>query len=275
MRLRGIFANDVLYCVHNFFVLISDDLEKNASSTSIIHCKPMMPLVLIVSYYPHSTNLDDVRDEWEQVKLSYEILTDAQMRKSYDRNSSVAEVLSDPGAAVGRAVIGGAMSGLGLVLGGAWKLGEMAAKTMYETAVLVTDEGKGEEELTRLKRCSDLGAVNDDLSILYDGNGGRVKVDTDEASVGDYDNESMTPFRSIHDSSTISATASYLSQIDPPKSSFAVEMASDSDIPTKEEIEDGKGNNAMNIITVKTVNAKASDTANKMRTPRKGRGFGK
>lgn len=83
-----------------------------------------------------SANLDDVRNEWERVKLSYEILSDPKMRKNYDRNSSVAEVLKDPGAAVGRAVVGGAMNGLGLVLGGAWKLGEMATKRVYETAVV-------------------------------------------------------------------------------------------------------------------------------------------
>jgi hypothetical protein len=82
-----------------------------------------------------SANLADVRDEWERVKLSYEILSDPKTRKNYDRNSSVAEVLKDPGGAVGRAVVGGAMSGIGLVLGGAWKLGEMATKKVYETAV--------------------------------------------------------------------------------------------------------------------------------------------
>lgn len=88
-----------------------------------------------------SANLADVRDEWERVKLSYEILSDPKTRKNYDRNSSVAEVLKDPGGAVGRAVVGGAMSGIGLVLGGAWKLGEMATKKVYETAVAEKEKG--------------------------------------------------------------------------------------------------------------------------------------
>ena len=70
-----------------------------------------------------------MREEWERVKFSYEILSDPKTRKSYDRNSSVAEVLDDPAAAMGRAFVGGAMSGVGMVLGGAWKLGEMAVKT--------------------------------------------------------------------------------------------------------------------------------------------------
>jgi hypothetical protein len=36
---------------------------------------------------------------------------------------------------MGRAVVGGTMSGLGMVLGGAFKLGEMATKKVYETAM--------------------------------------------------------------------------------------------------------------------------------------------
>lgn len=79
------------------------------------------------------TTVDDVRDEWEKVKLSYEILSDPKTRMHYDRNSVAAEVLKNPGGAVGRAVVGGAMSGIGLVLSGAWKLGEMATKIVYES----------------------------------------------------------------------------------------------------------------------------------------------
>ncbi|KAL3817582.1 hypothetical protein ACHAXA_006471 [Cyclostephanos tholiformis] len=90
-------------------------------------------------------NLADVRDEWERVKLSYEILSDPKTRKNYDRNSSVAAVLKDPGGAVGRAVVGGAVSGIGLVLGGAWKLGEMATKKVYETAVAEREKRPSEK----------------------------------------------------------------------------------------------------------------------------------
>lgn len=64
-------------------------LKKNAKSTQ---------------QHTISANLDDVREEWEKVKLSYEILIDRKTRLKYDRNS----VVADPGAAVGRAV-GGAM----------------------------------------------------------------------------------------------------------------------------------------------------------------------
>jgi len=92
-------------------------------------------LLTTTTYIIHSQNLDDVREEWERVKFSYEILIDPKSRKSYDRNSKVAEVLEDPTKAVGRAVVGGTMSGLGMVLGGAFKLGEMATKKVYETAM--------------------------------------------------------------------------------------------------------------------------------------------
>ena len=98
-----------------------------------------------------------MREEWERVKFSYEILIDPKSRKSYDRNSKVAEVLEDPTKAVGRAVVGGTMSGLGMVLGGAFKLGEMATKKVYETAMNekketpppATTPSTIEEELTK------------------------------------------------------------------------------------------------------------------------------
>jgi DnaJ-class molecular chaperone len=71
-------------------------------------------------------NLDDVRDEWERIKLSYEILRNPRSRKRYDRH----EVLADPGAAVGRAVreaaidaVGKGLSGIG---SGIFKVGALA-----------------------------------------------------------------------------------------------------------------------------------------------------
>lgn len=38
-------------------------------------------------------NLDQVRDEWERIQLSYEILSDKKLRLKYDRQSA----LNDPG----------------------------------------------------------------------------------------------------------------------------------------------------------------------------------
>jgi len=59
-----------------------------------------------------SANLDDVREEWEKVKLSYEILIDRKSRLKYDRNS----VVADPGAAMGRAVGGAVGNAVGGIL---------------------------------------------------------------------------------------------------------------------------------------------------------------
>lgn len=67
-----------------------------------------------------SANLEEVREEWEKVKLSYEILTDKKMKQKYDRNSNVA----DPGAAIGRA----AMSAVGWGLTSVWRMGQEAVK---------------------------------------------------------------------------------------------------------------------------------------------------
>jgi len=57
-------------------------------------------------------NMEDVRDEWERIKLAYEILSDRKRRAKYDRH----EALSDPGAALGRAVfyaVGSGVAGMG------------------------------------------------------------------------------------------------------------------------------------------------------------------
>lgn len=57
-------------------------------------------------------NLDEVRDEWERIKLSYEILNNRKQRAAYDRNSA----LTDPSAAMGRAAmnfVGWGIKGLG------------------------------------------------------------------------------------------------------------------------------------------------------------------
>ena len=83
-----------------------------------------------------SNDLHDVRDEWERIKLSYEILRAPRTRKRYDRH----EVLADPGAAVGRAVaddaldvVGKGIAGIG---SGIFAMGAFALwKTSGESAV--------------------------------------------------------------------------------------------------------------------------------------------
>jgi DnaJ-class molecular chaperone len=63
-------------------------------------------------------NLDDVRDHWERIKLSYEILSDVKMRKRFDRH----EALADPGKAMQRAALGAVGSGIK----GVFKMGAFA-----------------------------------------------------------------------------------------------------------------------------------------------------
>ena len=73
-------------------------------------------------------NLDDVRNEWERIKLSYEILSDKKLRIKYDRH----EAISDPLGAMGRATLntmGWAVMGVGK---GMFNLGGMAVKHMAE-----------------------------------------------------------------------------------------------------------------------------------------------
>lgn len=56
--------------------------------------------------------MEEARDQWERIKLSYEILRDTRSRKKYDRH----EMLADPKAAMGRAawdVLGKGIRGVG------------------------------------------------------------------------------------------------------------------------------------------------------------------
>jgi len=87
---------------------------------------------------PRNCNdLDEVRDEWERVKLSYEILCDPRARHRYNRH----DALAHPGEAVGRATLnlfGKGLLGLG--------------SGMFTAGVLVFDkvneQFETEEELT-------------------------------------------------------------------------------------------------------------------------------
>ncbi len=97
------------------------------------------------------SNLDEVREEWEKVKFSYEILSDPKARKSYDRNSSVAEVLEDPGKAVGRAVVGGAFTAVGMGFGAMWKVGELAVKGVSSVAQQETTNNVHNSKKTQTK----------------------------------------------------------------------------------------------------------------------------
>lgn len=279
------------WVLHNYYVCVEQAtssghrmISRRITIINFRHLSSTNDASYVKYLYPHSTNLEDVRNEWEKVKFSYEILSDAQMRKNYDRNSSVAEVLNDPGAAVGRAVVGGAMSGLGLVLGGAWKIGEMAAKTIYETAVVVVaNEG------SIINKSSEVGFRKVGLSKSPDMIGERIDgninlsnpqpstmpmsfdVNTDQAS-SDVETSVMLS-NSRRDSSNISVLGSQInpSKLSSEELSCAVETASYSVIQTREGLDGGRDANAINLLTVNN-----AGIPNKKRTPRKGtKGFGK
>lgn len=67
-------------------------------------------------------NIEDIREEWERIKLSYEILSDKKMRIRFDRNSAI----TDPKAALGRAALDTVGWGLSSVGKSFLKAGQMA-----------------------------------------------------------------------------------------------------------------------------------------------------
>lgn len=72
-------------------------------------------------------NLEDVREEWEKIKLSYEILTSKKLRARYERNSAIA----DPGAAIGRAAGQAALWGLASTAKGIFKAGSVVSDMAF------------------------------------------------------------------------------------------------------------------------------------------------
>lgn len=84
---------------------------------------------------PGSCNNEaEVRDEWEKIRRSYEILT--KERRRFDRHVA----LADPGKALQRAAWDAAVGGVVGVGKGLWGLGTVAVKTV------VDQSGKKEED---------------------------------------------------------------------------------------------------------------------------------
>ena len=83
-------------------------------------------------------NLNEVRDHWERIKFSYEILSDKKRRSRYDRHYA----LSDPGEALKRAAVKAAVSGIadvgkGIFNVGAFAFQQMAGKSSNESKTTV------------------------------------------------------------------------------------------------------------------------------------------
>lgn len=86
-------------------------------------------------------NWEEVRDHWERVKLSYEILSDPKRRKRYDRH----EALADPGAAMKRAAVNAAFSGVANVGKGIFSMGNFAFQQMKENTSKNDEMANGEK----------------------------------------------------------------------------------------------------------------------------------
>lgn len=74
----------------------------------------------------HSNDLDDVREEWERIKLSYEILSDKKTRQRYDRHAMIA----DPQGAMSRAAINAVGKGITGLGQGLFNVGVFAVRQM-------------------------------------------------------------------------------------------------------------------------------------------------
>mmetsp|Transcript_36696 Transcript_36696/g.56933 ORF Transcript_36696/g.56933 Transcript_36696/m.56933 type:complete len:195 (-) Transcript_36696:150-734(-) len=74
-------------------------------------------------------NLDDVREEWERIKLSYEILRDSRTRRRFDRH----DMIADPGAAMRRAAFGAAAKGVVGIGEGLFNLGNLAVQQISKS----------------------------------------------------------------------------------------------------------------------------------------------
>lgn len=74
-------------------------------------------------------NLDDVRDHWERVRLSYEILSNEKMRKKFDRHSAIV----DPKAFMSRSAMDAIGWGLSGVSDGLFQIGKKAFSELTTT----------------------------------------------------------------------------------------------------------------------------------------------
>ena len=72
--------------------------------------------------------MEEVREEWERIKLAYEILKDKKVRMRYDRH----ELLSDPNAAIQRAAFDAMGKGIQGVGKGLFNIGAFAVKQVIK-----------------------------------------------------------------------------------------------------------------------------------------------
>jgi DnaJ-class molecular chaperone len=112
-------------------------------------------------------NLDEVRDEWERIRWSYEILNNEKTRKRYDRH----EALADPGAALQRAAVNAAFQGAMGMGKGLFGVGAFAVKSMIKTAQTQSKAGTASTTATDTKSSSSSQAsVKSESSVSINSN---------------------------------------------------------------------------------------------------------
>ena len=104
-------------------------------------------LASFISCCYQSNNLDDVRDEWERINLSYDILTNRKLRLKYDRHTAI----EDPAAAFGRFALNSIGWGVGEIAKGIGKgvftVGEFAVHSLTKDQEEQRKNEKVEQEL--------------------------------------------------------------------------------------------------------------------------------
>lgn len=110
-------------------------------------------------------NLDDVRDHWERIRISYEILKNPKLRTRYDRH----EVMSDPKAAVQRAAVDAAWKGVQGMGQGLFQVGSGVGKGLFSAGTFAFQQmikekphqpSKQQEQEATAAGTSTIGSVN-------------------------------------------------------------------------------------------------------------------
>ena len=216
------------------------------------------------------SNLEEVRNEWEKVKFSYEILSDPKSRKSYDRNSSVAEVLEDPTRAVGRAVVGGVFTAAGMGFGAVLKVGEMAVKGVASVASPsspANDQATNNVDITNAQTARSIEVENTEIS----------------STIG-VSNDNQARIWTIDEMRAASSTATDINATSPPSETIPIEFDSNkvgtpiirkektqSPPESAEKVSDG----SMKMITPQPLSGKKKDSKKQKTKLGNGKGFSK
>ncbi|KAL7560068.1 hypothetical protein ACA910_016129 [Epithemia clementina (nom. ined.)] len=123
-------------------------------------------------------NVQDVRNHWEHVKLSYEILKDPLRRKRYDCN----EVWSDPGRAVRRAATEAALEAVFSAGKGVWGIGTSFGSSVSEGVSKAAEKARQQAVAWKKQEESKRTTNKNDGDDDDDTNGGNCLQHSEMAS---------------------------------------------------------------------------------------------